>query len=71
MIKSERVSEGVIVVQIEPEDPRICQLCGAFSETRPYGPGGARVCFGCGMKNEEEAQRRFAAELINSVKTVL
>lgn len=36
-----------------------CQLCGAKEETRPYGPNGESVCFGCGMLDEAAAERAF------------
>jgi hypothetical protein len=46
-------------VFIEPEPDDKCELCGAIKETRPYGPGGKRVCFDCAMKDEAEATRQF------------
>ena len=48
---------------IEPEPPQKCELCGKIEETRPYGPNGARVCFECGMKDEEGARIRFQQRL--------
>jgi hypothetical protein len=39
---------GVIAV----EEPRKCELCGAFEECRPYGPNGEQICFNCGTKDE-------------------
>lgn len=51
------------VVVIERGPPSTCDLCGREAETRPYGPGGADVCFDCGMQDEEEAKRRFEALL--------
>lgn len=41
----------------EPDD--ICELCGKVDELRPYGPGGKRVCFDCGMKDQEQAKARL------------
>lgn len=38
---------------------RKCELCGSVEETRPYGPNGEEVCFKCGMKDEEAAERGF------------
>jgi hypothetical protein len=49
---------GLGIIAVEPD--RRCELCGAVEETRPYGPGGKRVCFKCGMKDEPEAKRQFA-----------
>ena len=43
------------VLAVEP--PQACELCGKFEETRPYGPNGERVCFECGMKDKEAADR--------------
>lgn len=37
-----------------------CELCGAADkELRPYGPNGERICFECGMRDEEMTGRRF------------
>ena len=39
-----------------------CYYCGTSDDLRPYGPGGAPLCFPC-MKadpaREEEAERQF------------
>ncbi len=43
--------------------PQQCDDCGKIKELRPYGPGGSVVCFRCGMKDEREAIRRFAAAI--------
>ena len=42
-----------------------CTLCGRAADTRPYGPGGADICFSCAMQpgNTREAERQFAAQL--------
>jgi hypothetical protein len=45
------------LISVEP--PGRCDLCGAVEETRPYGPNGEQVCFGCGMKDEAAAERAF------------
>ncbi len=52
-------NEGVLVIC--PEEPQICEDCGKLSDTRPYGPGGSRVCFPCLDKDPEGAQRGFNA----------
>ncbi len=44
---------------IESERPKPCELCGAYKETRPYGPKGEEVCYPCGMKNKPAAERGF------------
>lgn len=47
-----------------------CELCGAEEETRPYGPNGERVCFACGMKNEEAARAAFK-RLMGGARSIL
>lgn len=46
---------GVIVIC--EEDDNECELCGAFEETRPYGPNGERICWVCGQKDLETTNR--------------
>lgn len=58
---SHETGDGIFWIVEEP--PGRCELCGAVEETRPYGPGGAEVCFVCGMKDEETAKRQFEARL--------
>lgn len=50
-------------VYVEAEDERTCAYCRTVAETRPYGVGGVRICFGCGMlpENVEETMRRYHA----------
>lgn len=46
-----------------------CVHCGTTdvgtpdSELRPYGPGGAMVCFPCGMEHIEETEKQLGAAL--------
>lgn len=47
------------VVIIEVEKDRVCSMCGAKKECRPYGKDGADICFDCGMKNESETKRQM------------
>lgn len=51
-----RIPEGLL---IESEKPQQCDLCGKVAELRPYGPNGECVCFKCGMKDEDAANRAF------------
>jgi len=39
-----------VVICDEPDAK--CEACGKVEETRPYGPGGMRLCFDCGMTPE-------------------
>ena len=53
---SERIGNWVVVEE-EPEST--CEYCGKKAETRPYGRNGARICYECGMKNEEETNKNM------------
>lgn len=46
-----------MVIKAEPKMK--CELCRVIEETRPYGPNGERICFKCGMKNEETTSKRM------------
>lgn len=46
---------------IAPEPDGACELCGQVEELRPYGPKGERICFDCGMKDEQTTQRKLNA----------
>jgi hypothetical protein len=52
-----KVVNGVFVIAQEPDD--ICTQCGKESELRPYGKNGARICFQCGMKDEETTKKQL------------
>lgn len=36
-----------------------CELCGTHSELRPYGQNGEKICFPCGMKDEQATGKRM------------
>lgn len=55
------------VVVIEQEAESKCELCGTVAELRPYGPNRERICFKCGMKDEEMTSHRFAFDVLNVV----
>jgi len=46
-------------------DQTVCCYCGTTDGLRPYGPGGAAVCFDCGTSPEhnEETSANFIAQL--------
>ena len=48
---------------IQPEPARVCELCGAFEECRPYGPNNEQICYDCGQKNLEVTQQKMAEYL--------
>ena len=44
----------------------ICTSCSKDKDTRPYGRGGAAICFSCAMSSDEgrkTAERQFANQL--------
>ncbi len=45
---------------IRQEKPQQCDLCGQIDELRPYGPGGAKICYPCGMKTPIETFLNYA-----------
>jgi ribosomal protein L32 len=48
---------GLGVIQEEPET--VCAYCGTIAECRPYGKNYERICFDCGMKDEETTRKRM------------
>lgn len=54
---SHRMGDVAIICE-EPD--RECQMCGAQAETRPYGPGGIRICHPCGKKDPERTEAWMA-----------
>lgn len=66
---SKRVAD-IFIITVEPNSK--CELCGTVAELRPYGPNGERVCFTCGMKDEdeEEAKRQFSQHLNGEIPVI-
>ena len=54
-----RKVDNMVIIEPEPEPDAKCEMCGNMDELRPYGPGGMKVCFSCGMKDEKEAIRQY------------
>jgi hypothetical protein len=55
---------NVAIIAVEP--PRRCSSCDKTVECRPYGKGGAQICFDCAMATPEskaEAERQMAQRL--------
>ncbi len=44
---------------IAEEAHSFCMMCGNHDELRPYGPNGERICFDCGMKDEETTRKQM------------
>lgn len=40
-----------------------CEFCGKYEEIRPYGPKGEKLCFDCGMKDENSMEKQFQKQL--------
>ena len=57
---SEKVGD-IFVVAKEPKF--LCEICDSHEETRPYGRGGAEVCFPCAMKDPKETELQFGKRL--------
>ncbi len=51
----------MFVIAVEPDAN--CEVCGQMAELRPYGPNGERICFECGMKDEETTKAQFVKVL--------
>lgn len=52
---TKKLKNGLIILCEEKHD--ICEYCGKTDELRPYGKGGANICFDCGMENREETDK--------------
>ncbi len=50
-------SRGIIC----EEPPRMCEMCGAIEECRPYGSNDEQICFECAMLDEATTERKMAA----------
>jgi hypothetical protein len=60
---TERIGDAVIIY---PEDPIKCSECGEIKECRPYGEGGAQICYPCATatpQKKAETQRRMHERL--------
>ena len=53
------IQDGVLI--IKPEPPQQCDQCGKIAELRPYGKGGACICFECGNLDVETTTRNMLA----------
>lgn len=53
---------------IYEEEPRECELCGKFEETRPYGPKGERICHACAMKDPVTTKKMMKKVLFGIVE---
>lgn len=54
---------------IAPEPDDVCEMCGKVDELRPYGPNYERICFDCGMKNEELTRARMEEYIFGAEPT--
>ena len=64
-----QIKDGVLYIQ--DQSPKMCSVCGRLTETRPYGKGGALVCFPCGMKDEETVNREYQKRLDQANRVVV
>lgn len=56
---------------IAQETDDVCEMCGAVDELRPYGPNHERICFDCGMKNEELTKQRMDEYVFGAPKMTI
>jgi len=49
---------------ITPEPHSECAECHHVAECRPYGENGAKICFDCAMKPENEARTKKAMDAL-------
>ena len=55
--------DGVVILDRIDPFMQTCSGCGREDDCRPYGKNGAWVCFDCGMKDPDEAERQFLSIL--------
>lgn len=46
---------------IAAEPVKSCTECGTLAECRPYGKGGAQICFDCATSSPEKEARAASA----------
>lgn len=63
-IKNDKTQKTVVIPVVEGEPDSKCELCGKIDETRPYGPGGKRICFDCGMKDPERTKHNYRIQFL-------
>ena len=55
---------GFIAAQAD----EVCEMCGAITECRPYGPTDEIICFDCAMKDEETTKRKMEAYIFGDLQ---
>ena len=54
---------------VQQTEESTCEFCGTYAELRPYGPNRERICFDCGMKDEETTTRIFVRDVLGEGET--
>lgn len=54
--------EGPTIL-LAPREDANCSLCSELRELRPYGPGGAWVCFQCANKDQDAMRAAYLRRL--------
>ena len=54
---------GEVLEQACLKPEQHCELCGKLSDTCPYGPNFAEICFECGMKDEALSEKNIGIKL--------
>ncbi|MEW6506376.1 MAG: hypothetical protein AB1432_01390 [Bacteroidota bacterium] len=63
-----RVENGILILESTKDDEGKCAYCGKVDDLRPYGKNNERICFECGMKDEETTQKKIEEHLLSKVR---
>lgn len=58
-IVNDKTGQKTVVTVIAVEPDQTCELCGKVEETRPYGPGGKRICWDCGQQDKARTENNM------------
>lgn len=63
-----RLDGNVFIIEHTPDAP--CELCGAVTELRPYGPYGENICYTCAQKDPAATYRATIRAMRNAAVVV-
>ena len=64
MLMTKKIN-NINIIKQEPE--QMCEYCGKYAETRPYGPDGAKICFDCAMNSTPEMKKIVTKTFAESI----
>lgn len=53
-------------IVIKPMEDSVCEECGKMEECRPYGKGGAAICWDCGQKIRDIVEHNMGVQLLGT-----